>query len=464
MGSIQLNFRFLLLIVILFFPGRPVFSQTTHDFFDGTDKQTLCLMEDAKRQIEKVRKGDFNLSFIDENGQKISAPAVIELQSHEFMFGADLFGLHKISEDDPVKIMALKAIDTLFNTVIICDYWGANQSKLDGPLNWESPDYGLQVVEDLDKRGRYHALIFGFPRWLHNFNDEEEMWQAIEERIKNVADRYGDKIKEVDVINEFINYQYWDKNPHAQYLDSIGFPDFAKPENGLRVLKIARKHMPDAKLVVLETNIWDMNNPVFHEIYDYHKYLIEHDAPYDYIGYQAHYYARGGLPFQEGTPDLGPRTFMMDRINGALENISSLGKPMVITEFNPPSRNNKNPDPDQPRLSDEEIAAWETNFYTLLFSKPYIDGLSRWFTVDNLGGKGMDAGVVSDDGELKPNYFALKELIKEKWHTRWEGNIDGEIMFSGYNGTYKVSVEGYEDTTINLIDSNNYTVELVREL
>lgn len=463
MQNLMLQCRLLLLISFMGFYNSSIFSQKNYEFFDGTDKQTYCLMQDANRQIEKVRKGDFNLTFTDENGNDINAHAVIELQSHEFMFGADLFGLHKITEDDPVKIMALKAIDTLFNTVIICDYWGSNQNELNGPLNWESPDYGFQVVEDLDKRGRYHALIFGFPRWLHNFTNEEEMWKAIEERIKNVAERYGDKIKEVDVINEFINYQYWDQNPHAQYLDSIGFPDFAKPENGLRVLQIARKHMPHAKLVVLETNIWDMNNPVFHEIYDYHKYLIEHDAPYDYIGYQAHYYARG-LPFQEGTPDLGPRTFMMDRINGALEHISTLGKPMVITEFNPPSRNNKNSNPDQPRLSDEEIAAWETNFYTLLFSKPYIDGLSRWFTVDNLGGKGMDAGVVSDDGKLKPNYFALKELIKEKWHTRWEGNIDSEVKFKGYYGTYKISVEGYEDAIINLNENiNNQTVEMVRE-
>ena len=42
-----------------------------------------------------------------------------------------------------------------------------------------------------------------------------------------------------------------------------------------------------------------------------------------------------------------------------------------------------------------------------------MDGISRWFTVDNLGGRGMDAGIVSEEGVFKPNYFALKKLIKE---------------------------------------------------
>jgi len=437
------------------------FGQTQEfDFFDGTDKGTYCIMEMAERNIEDVRKGDFVLHFVDENGNNINENATIELKYHAFDFGADLFGLHKISESDPGKVAALKAIDTLFNTVIICDYWGTNQNKLDGPLNWNSPDYGFKIANELDKKSRYHALLFGFPRWFDGFT-EEELWGKIEERIKHVADRYGDLISEVDVINEFINYQYWDQNPHGIYLKTTNFPDFAKPENGLRVLQIARKHLPNAKLVVLETNIWSTRNPVFQEIYRYHKYLVEHDAPYDYIGYQAHYYAQG-LPFQEGTPQFGPRTFMMDEIDKGLEQMGKLGKPMVITEFNPPSRNNQSTNPNQPRISDEEIAAWETNFHTLLFSKPYIDGISRWFTIDNLGGKGMDAGVVTEEGKLKPNYFALKGLIKDKWHTKWEGSLNENIAFRGFYGTYTVQIEGKEAFEVEISNSSEEQTIIVK--
>jgi len=437
----------IIMIITVAFSG--VVAAQNFDFWDGTDSVNFSTMEMANRNIKDVRKGDFVLHFVDKNGNDINGDATIELKYHDFDFGANLYGFHKKSESDPVHATALKAIDTLFNTVIICDYWSGNQKKLDEPFDWTSPDYGFKVAEELDKKSRYHALIYGFPRWFDGLT-EDELWVKIEERIKQVADKYGDLITEVDVINEFINFQYWLDNPHAQYLKKTNFPDFAKPENGLRVLQIARKHLPNAKLVVLETNIWSTNNPVFQEIYRYHKYLIEHDAPYDYIGYQAHYYANG-RPFQKGTPQFGPRTFMMDEIEKGLDQIGTLGKPVVITEFNPPSRSNKNTNTNQPHISDEEVAAWEANFYTLIFSKSYIDGLSRWFTIDNLGGNGMDAGVITEQGKLKPNYFVLKHLIKEKWHTKWEGSLHGTITLNGFYGTYKVQIEGKKEFEVEIV-------------
>lgn len=431
-----------------------------YPFFDGTDEKTIALMAGARDQIEEVRKGDFTLVLTGENDQPISARAVIELESHDFDFGTNLFGFHKIPDSDPAKQTSMKAIREVFNTVTVCDYWSQNQKKPDGELNWGSPDYGYDLAEKLGKNSRHHALLFGFPRWFHHFKTEAEMWQVIEQRIRNVAVRYGDKITEVDVINEFINYQYWDHSPHAQYLKTTPYPDFAKPENGARVLRLARKYMPKAKLVVLEANLWNMPNPVFQEIYRYHQSLIRMGADYDYIGYQAHFYAQG-LPFQDGTRKFGPRTFMMDEINRGIEHIGRLGKPIVITEFNPPSRSNKNKKPRQPRLSDEEIAAWETNFYTLMFSKPYIKEITRWFTIDNLGGRGMDAGVVDEKGQLKPNYYALKKLIREDWHTRWAGQVnDGQVDFRGFFGLYEVRVPGYQPRTIELRRSSSRNKKL----
>lgn len=445
--------------------GSLIAADASFPFFDGTDSQTETLMRQARQQIENVRKDEFALELVDQDGKPVEARVQFELQSHAFNFGTDLFGLHQIPDSDPGKRSALRAIQQIFNSVIICDYWSRNQNKQDGPFDWESPDYGFALAGQLGKRARYHALIFGFPNWLHHFKTEEEQWQNLEQRIQNVAERYGDRITEVDVINEFINYQYWNENPHAKYLKTTTFPNFAVPENGARILRIARKHLPNAKLVVLEANIWSVSNPVFQEIYEYHRRLIELDAPYDYIGYQAHYYAQKNVPFQQGTKEFGPRTFMMDEINKGLEQMATLGKPMVITEFNPPSRNNRNKNPGQVRISDQEIAAWERNFYTLLFSKPYIDGLSRWFTIDNLGGRGMDAGVVTADGKLKPNYYTLLKLIKADWNTLWKGKTgpDGTIQFTGFIGQYRLTVDGCEATTVDLKGGDGTKkIELIR--
>ena len=94
-----------------------------------------------------------------------------------------------------------------------------------------------------------------------------------------------------------------------------------------------------------------------------------------------------------------------------------------------------------------------------------MKGLSRWFTIDNLGGRGMDAGVVREDGSLKPNYFALEKLIKEEWHTRWEGElVAGKAAFEGFFGTYRVRVNGFRPATVDLFAENpRQRIRLTRE-
>lgn len=418
--------------------------------FDGTDAQTVQLMQAAEESIEANRKGVLSVTMVDSTGAVINASAHLELLAHSFDFGTSLYGFHKLALDNPAREPALKGIEAVFNTLTVCNYWSQVHWGLDRELSWTHPDNGYQIADELEKRTRHHALLFGFPRWLHEYETEEAAWGAIENRMRQVGERYGDRIRELDVINEFINYQYWDKNPHAQYLKTTHYPDMAKPENGARALRMARKYFPKTKLVVLESNLWSVSNPVFQEIYEYHKELIRLKAPYDYIGYQAHYFSMRGMRFEEGTPDFGPRTFMMDAISRGLDQIASLGKPIVITEFNGPTRSNKNKDPNQPGISAEALAAWESNFYTLIFSKPYMVGLSRWFTIDSLGGRGMDAGIVTEAGQLKPNYYALKKLIKEDWHTQVRAEpSNGEVSFEGFYGTYRLRVDGFEDVVLD---------------
>ena len=124
------------------------------------------------------------------------------------------------------------------------------------------------------------------------------------------------------------------------------------------------------------------------------------------------------------------------------------GKPIHITEFSPPSRDNRKKGP-QPSLTDDEIAAWQVNYYTLAFSKPYIHEITRWFVIDELGGKGMDAGLITKDGKLKPAYYALKRLLKETWSTEWRGTAaNGVVSFRGFYGDYEIEVPGYRKATV----------------
>jgi hypothetical protein len=46
----------------------------------------------------------------------------------------------------------------------------------------------------------------------------------------------------------------------------------------------------------------------------------------------------------------------------------------------------------------ETHAVWVENFYTLVFSKPYIEGLTRWFIYPTRGGQALDSGLLDLNG------------------------------------------------------------------
>jgi hypothetical protein len=111
-------------------------------------------------------------------------------------------------------------------------------------------------------------------------------------------------------------------------------------------------------------------------------------------------------------------------------------------------------------MTDQENSAWQINFYKLAFSKPYILELTRWFQVDNYGGRGMDAGIIDSNGEKHQIYYDLKKLIKEEWHTKVEGKTNslGEIAWRGFYGEYDVNVKGYQPVRVKLYDNNQEKV------
>lgn len=55
------------------------------DFFDGVDAASLAVMEEARRQIEQVRKSDFSIGFLDglvngrSAGIRVAAPFRFDL-------------------------------------------------------------------------------------------------------------------------------------------------------------------------------------------------------------------------------------------------------------------------------------------------------------------------------------------------------------------------------------------------
>ena len=445
-------------------------------FFDGAqDPASKEVMKQAEADIEKYRKGDFTLRFVDEKGAEIrNAAATAELFQHQFAFGTILRKLLPLPEDSKVRREALKAITDIFNTVIVAGYWEEQKPGKADAFDSPKQEYDWAVRNGL--RTRFHAILYNVPSFIPTDKKltEKDYWNIIETRIKDVAKNFGGKIPEFDVMNEmFTRKSFSDRIRNT----NPAFPDFTDPAVAKRIFDIARKYLPNAKLVCLETQP-DVRPPAADKsipsafdgpFVDYSKKLRDLGGAHDYVGIQGHYFTKGA-PFQEGQKGPGGKErFTMAGVSKALDKMASVGRPVVITEFNGPSRNNKEPKAAQDKLwtmSDAENSAWQINYYKLAFSKPYVVELTRWYQVDNMNGRGMDAGIIDGKGEKKRIYYDLKKLIKEEWHTRVDGRTDGKgvLAFRGFYGDYDIRVDGYKPARVRLHDDGKgkgKTVEVV---
>jgi len=431
--------------------------------FDGVDEASKPVMEQAHRRIEQIRKGDFQVRVVDEAGKPVPGDISIRLVRHEFRFGASTLGMPK--QEPSLREKALAVVDELFNTVSIVNYWSVYKKSPNGEPDWNESDRMLSWALDHGKNMRFHAMLYGPPRWVAQVNSTEEWWRLIEQRIREVAERYGKQIHEYDVLNEIAMQVYYKSENYRAYQKSPSFPYFEDPANGARCFALARKYLPDAELVNNDATIPTAASPILPAILKYAQDLLDKGAPVDVIGHQAHFYASGRMPFQEGHNLVGKGAFTMKALEEGLDRLGALGKPVHITEFSAPSRSNKVKDPQQPRLSDEEVAAWQVNYYTLAFSKPYIHEITRWFVIDELGGRGVDAGLITKSGQLKPAYYALRQLLKTTWSSEWHGKAaNGNAAFRGFFGQYEVTAPGFEKATFSAASkgSRSITVKLRR--
>jgi len=445
----------------------PIPATTAAPFFDGTPTPAdKAVMAQADKDIEKYRKGDFTLTLVDPNGKPVAGKAVVaELERHQFDFGTNSYGISAMKDDNPLKKIAQQTILDIFNLVISVNYWHKDQTAEEADL--VGKDLAWAGANGL--RTRFHAVLYNDPKpiFVGKNLTTQQCWQLMEDRIRYVTAATGAKPMQYDVINEMVSKLTWDKDKPDAFMKLVPqFPDLTDPQVVKRVYDMVRKYLPSAHLVGLEAQIPSIHNPVYMQIIDYWKRCLAAGADIDVIGTQCHFYARDGLPFQQGSKDWGPDVFTMSGISMALDTLRSIGKPIVITEFNGPSRNSHNKPDGWAKywtMSEKENAAWQINFYKLAFSKPFIIGLTRWFQIDNVCGAGMDAGIIDGKGNKHQIYYDLKKLIKEEWHTRVvdKSSAAGKLAFRGFYGDYVVTVAGYKPAHITLDKgSGSLTVKL----
>ena len=410
--------------------------------------------------IEKNRKGDVALRFVDGSGKPVQGARVkATLKKHAFLFGGNLYGLDQLERPEKNTVYREK-FKEVFNMATLPIYWntlepeqGKTRYAKDSPFIYRRPpiDLCLEYCEENDIRPKAHCLNYfyydHYPAWCPRDTDTTEIRRLCEKRFAELAERYRDRIPDWEVINETLgSYIEWDvigeKQGSRVYADSAP-PIFFAPDVIEWSFALADKHFPGNRLIINEdaaSTLCDQRgdrSPYYLQI----ERALSKGARIDAIGLQDH------LLFEKVGPKFHAILTAPRKLCAALDLYGQFGLPIQITEITLASFSDEAED-------EEAQAELLKELYSLYFSHEAVEAVIYWDLADGYtpgAGPGeMDKGWNVYRGSLlrfdlseKPAYKMLRHLVKEVWHTEAElvADANGCGGFRGFYGTYTLEVE-----------------------
>ncbi len=403
----------------------------------------------ADADIERYRKGNANLKLVDANGAPIAdAEIKVVHQKHEFRFGANLFMLDGIENEEKLSKYKAAFVD-LFNMATLPFYWdglepveGQPRYAKDSPKKYRRPaiDLCMEFCEANGIEPREHGLAYNgfFPEWLYDA-PVEKIKEAYERRCREISERYADKIPTIEVTNEM----EWEKGKTAFYEE----PDFIE-----WCFKTARKYFPHNQLGINEHQslAWLDRCRTSDKYYAYIEANLLKGAPIDAIGMQFHMFTRAEKEYQYTRPYYDPELLYRH-----MDLYARLGKPLQVTEVTIPAYSNE--------AHDEQIQAEIIErLYRIWFSHPAMEQIIYWNLIDGYahvwsndqaeiarsqgdmtrGENIYYGGLLRFDGSPKPAYNKIKALLQKEWHTEASVTTDAEGIadFRGFYGEYAVEI------------------------
>ncbi|MDO5580452.1 MAG: endo-1,4-beta-xylanase [Planctomycetia bacterium] len=379
--------------------------------------------------IEKYRKTNAEVVL-----EKIKPGTSVKVEqlTHSFKFGSNIFLFGMLDSDQKNKIYA-DAFGELFNAATIAFYWktlepeqGKPRYTADCKPIWRRPPTD-PVVDYCESRGvdiHGHAIIYAFPRWGHPDwlpKERKAMEPFFEAHIRELAQRYGSRISEWDVVNE--SYDQASRGP---------VPD----DYVYKTFKWCEKYFP--KTVKFSTNECDLSwgpTPRYTQIA---RDLVDRGVRVDLMGVQAHLYS----PKECAAIAQGAKIRTPDQINAILACMSEANLPIHISEITISA-----PSDDEKGRNIQAIIA--KNLYRLWFSHPNICRITWWNAVDGgaVPNEPSTSGIFTKDLQKKPVYHVLDDLINKQWRTNLTVKpVDGKISFRGFRGKYRITWTDTEGT------------------
>ena len=442
------------------------FFESNKDFFEGT----------VNANIEKYRKGDMSICIMDKNGNKASnAKIKIKQKKHEFKFGANLFMLDELETNEKNQLYK-DYFKNIFNMATLPFYWSSVEPER-GKLRYDKTsekyyrrpaiDLCIEYCEENGIEPREHALAYEhlFPKWLSDAS-VDEVKEALEERYKETAQRYADKIPTIEVTNEML----WDYN--------AGVTKFYNENDYVEwCFKLAERYFPNNQLVINEFTdaCWWANCRATDSYYAYIEANLLKGAKIDAIGMQYHMFCNRNAEIEKAKIFYNPISLYKH-----MDLYSSLINHLQVTEITIPAYSNEK--------EDEEIQAKILEYlYTVWFSHPSMEQIIYWNLVDGyayvenptpeairwsqgnmtVGENVYYGGLLRFDMTPKPAYIILDNLINKKWHTELNLilNDEGCVNFRGFYGDYEIEITKDGKTvsktfTLSSKKKNNLTITI----
>lgn len=426
-----------------------MFLNNTAKVLEKYDSFGYWLDGKVERDIEENRKGQFVLNFTDAEGNPVKGRVKVRQVSHEFRFGCSLFYLDQFPDEERRKLYR-ERFKKVFNYAVVPLYWDTLEPCNGHPRFSKDSEYvyrrpPIDTIVDFCEENKIgmkgHCLVYNSfqPDWIPD--DNRSIRILIDERIKKIAERYGNRIEDFDVINEMQTiYRNCYKGNGCRNLQITDDPDHEK-----WCFETSRRHFPNSRL------FWNEG--------------IEESFGKCYVGTRSFYYMTIEKMLSQGVNVQGigmqyhafePDELLCNplRIIDVLDCYGKFGLPIHISEISIPSFDN------EPQ-NEENQAELTKRLFKLWFSQKHCESIVWWNLADNTAFQqesAYHAGLIREDCSEKPAYRAIDKLINEEWHTELETDTNGQLRFSGFYGDYEIefisdgkkttkTVRLYTDTT-----------------
>lgn len=396
------------------------------------DPETVARMTHGP---ELYRKNMLRYTLTDKDGKPFSCPAKVNFRQidSEYEFGCNGFMLGGFKT--PEENAAYEAhFRELFNLMVIPFYWGDLEPEKgkpryakDSPEMYRrpSPDLCLEFCEKNGITPKGHVLLYDGhnPDWLKR-DTTEHLKRTFERHVREIAERYGDRIFNWDVTNEAT---YHTPGPHVP-------PDFVH-----FAFDLAEKYFPRCtRFNYNDGNMWRDQHDLYTEDNMLLNWIRGSGRRVDCIGMQMHMI--GCTEIGNMLPWWSEQYFNPEHMNNVLDALSKTGLPISMSEITITGREDLGPDR-------EVFQRFLCEFYyRLWFSHPNTNGIIWWNLVDDtaLGAENLaKGGLLRRDMTPKPAYEQLKRLILHEWRTMVEEKYDPAMKnyVRGFCGNYEVTVE-----------------------